>query len=65
MVMAMSITAHSLQPGPKLDYDVDYDAAVKGVSVVVPLKLPIDPNEAHRSDRVVTVDKPLPTWEEN
>ena len=30
----------------------------------VPLELPIDPDEAHRSDRVVTVDMPLPTWGE-
>ena len=28
----------------------------------VPLKLPIDPDEAHRSDRMVTVDMPLPAW---
>ena len=28
------------------------------------LELPIDPNEAHRSDRMVTVDMPLPTWDE-
>ena len=26
------------------------------------LKLPINPDEAHRSDRVVTVDMPLPMW---
>jgi hypothetical protein len=30
----------------------------------VPLGLPIDPDEAHRSDRVVTVDMPLPAWGE-
>ena len=28
----------------------------------VPLELPIDPDEAHLFDRVVTVDMPLPTW---
>jgi hypothetical protein len=28
----------------------------------VPLELPIDPDEAHRSDRVVTVDMPLAAW---
>ena len=28
----------------------------------VPLELPIDPDEAHRSDHVVTVDMPLPAW---
>jgi hypothetical protein len=35
VVMAMSITADSLLPRPKLDCDVGYDAAVKGASVVV------------------------------
>jgi hypothetical protein len=30
----------------------------------VPLILPIDPDEAHRSDHVVTVDMPIPTWGE-
>ena len=35
MVRAMSITANSLPPRPKLDYDVGYDVAVKGASVVV------------------------------
>ena len=35
MVMAMSITADSLLARPKLDYDVGYDATVKGASVVV------------------------------
>jgi hypothetical protein len=35
MVMAMSITADSLLPRPKLDCNVGYNAAVKGVSVVV------------------------------
>ena len=30
----------------------------------VPLKLPIDLDEAHRSDRMVMVNKPLPTWGE-
>jgi len=34
-MMAMSITADNLLPRPKLDFDVGYDAAVKGVSVVV------------------------------
>ena len=34
-VMAMSITADNLLPMPKLDYDVGYDAAMKGASVVV------------------------------
>jgi hypothetical protein len=34
-VMAMSITAHSLLPKPKLDCDVDYDTTMKGASVVV------------------------------
>jgi hypothetical protein len=27
-----------------------------------PLKLPIDPDEVHLSDRVVTMDMPLLTW---
>ena len=35
MVMAMSITADSLLPRPKSDYDRGYDVAVKGASVVV------------------------------
>jgi len=30
----------------------------------VPLKLPIDPDEAHHSDCVATVDMPLPAWGE-
>ena len=30
----------------------------------VPLELPIDPDEVHCFDRVVTVDMPLPTWGE-
>jgi hypothetical protein len=30
----------------------------------VPLGLPIDPDEAHRSDHVVMVDMPLPAWGE-
>ena len=30
----------------------------------VPLELPIDLNEAHRSNHVVMVDKPLPAWGE-
>ena len=34
-VKAMTITADSLLPRPKLDHDVGYDAAVKGASVVV------------------------------
>ena len=34
-VKAITITTDSLLPRPKLDYDVDYDAAVKGASVVV------------------------------
>ena len=38
-VMAMSITADSLLPRPKLDYDVGYDAAVKGASIVVRVHL--------------------------
>ena len=33
--MAISITADSLLSRPKLDYDVGYDVAVKGASVVV------------------------------
>jgi hypothetical protein len=33
--MAMSITADSLLLIPKLDCDLDYNTAVKGVSVVV------------------------------
>ena len=61
----MSITAHNLLSRPKLDYDVGYDTTVKGMSVVVPLELPIDPNETHRSDHVVMVDKPLPAWGKN
>jgi hypothetical protein len=28
----------------------------------VSLELPIDPDEAYCSDRVVTVDMPLPVW---
>ena len=28
----------------------------------VPLELPIDPDEAHRSNHMVTVDMPLPMW---
>ena len=28
----------------------------------VSLELPINPDEAHLSDRVVTVDMPLPAW---
>jgi len=35
MMMAMTITVDSLLPRPKLDYDVGYDAAMKGASVVV------------------------------
>jgi hypothetical protein len=35
MVMAVSITADSLLPWPKLDSNVGYDATVKGASVVV------------------------------
>jgi hypothetical protein len=31
----------------------------------VPLKLSIDLDEAHRSDHMVTVDKPLPAWGKN
>ena len=30
----------------------------------VPLELPINPDEVHHSDRMVTVDKPLPMWGE-
>ena len=30
----------------------------------VPLELPIDLDEAHRSDSMITVDKPLPAWGE-
>ena len=30
----------------------------------VPLELPIDPDEANRSDYMVMVDMPLPTWGE-
>ena len=30
----------------------------------VPLELPIDSDEAHRSDHMVTVDMSLPTWGE-
>jgi hypothetical protein len=29
------------------------------------LNYPIDLNEVHHSDRVVTVDKPLPAWGKN
>ena len=39
MVKAMTITVDSLLARPKLDYDVGYDAAVKGVSVVVCVSL--------------------------
>ena len=31
----------------------------------VALKLPIDLDEAHHSDRVVKVDEPLPAWGKN
>ena len=34
-VKAMTITIDSLLPRPKLDYDVGYDATMKGASVVV------------------------------
>ena len=37
-VKAMTITVNSLLPRPKLDYDVDYDAAVKGASVIVKMQ---------------------------
>jgi len=36
MVMAMTITVDILLLRPKLDYDGGYDAAVKGLSIVVP-----------------------------
>ena len=36
-VKAMTITIDSLLPRPKLDYDVGYDATMKGASVVVSL----------------------------
>ena len=39
MVMAMSITTDSLLLRPKMDYDVGYDAAVKGASVIVIVQL--------------------------
>ena len=35
---------------------------VDWVGYRVPLELPIDPNEAHHFDRLVTVDMPLPAW---
>ena len=35
MVKATAITVDSLLPRPKLDCDVGYDAAMKGVSVAV------------------------------
>jgi hypothetical protein len=35
MVMAMTITADSLLPRSKLDYDGGYDVAMKGLNVVV------------------------------
>jgi hypothetical protein len=35
IVKAMTITVDNLLPRPKLDCDVDYDAAMKGASVVV------------------------------
>jgi hypothetical protein len=38
-VMAMSITADSLLPRPKLDCDVGYDEAMKGASVVLIIDL--------------------------
>jgi hypothetical protein len=31
----------------------------------VPLELPFDPDEAHHSDHVLTVDMPLPAWGKN
>ena len=34
-VKAVTITVESLLPRPKLDYDVGYDVAMKGASVVV------------------------------
>ena len=57
--------------GPKgLTADDLWDVSQKGIGKLhidwegywVPLGLPIDPDEAHRSDRVVTVDNPLPVW---
>ena len=38
-VKAMTITVDSLLPRPKLDYDMGYDAAIKGASVVVLVRL--------------------------
>jgi hypothetical protein len=35
IVKAMTITVDRLLPRPKLDYDVGYNATVKGASVVV------------------------------
>ena len=35
MVKAMTITVDNLRSRPKLDYDVGYDVAMKGASVVV------------------------------
>ena len=34
-VKAMTIIVDSLPPRPKLDYDVGYDMAMKGTSIVV------------------------------
>jgi hypothetical protein len=39
--MAMSITADSLLPRPKLDCDVGYNMATKGASIVVSVKLTV------------------------
>ena len=46
----MTITADSLLPRPKLDYDVGYDAAVKGASVVVPVYIIIRAVSAKEKD---------------
>ena len=34
------------------------------IALSILLGLPVDPDEAHRSDHVVTVDMPLPMWGE-
>jgi len=42
-----------------------WDVSREGIAKLhVSLKLPIDPDEAHRSDRVVMVDMPLSAWGE-
>ena len=61
-VNSKSICVISLFISPILDLNWWSDLIVKDCQqgYRVPLELPIDLNEAHRSDRVFMVDKPLP-----